>query len=773
MPNLVPLLWLSDAVVFPGDAQAVTLEELPRGVLAGDLPSPEPRFVAAYRPLHGEVPSVGVLVRLLTWAPAPCGHTRAVLQGLERVTLRRIEDTPDGTMAHVAEAPEGDLTAAPRAPIERLTSQLRSMNPLDPGFSGGLDELIPMYGSDLCRITDLVASVLPLSLTERADLVAELSPLSRAEFLSDLLEVELIQRESAAERAPERFASTRSQPRRREDVKRLEAKLNKTRLPKQVRLWARREIEELGTLDPASPESARVRGHLEWVLELPWTPRGRRSASGRSFQKVIRRLDRSHVGLPQVKQRIAEFLAVRKLGGGARGTVLCFVGPPGTGKSSMGRSVAKALGRSFLTIPVGAMTHEREITGQSYKREGSTPGALLAGIHRSGSSDPVILLDEIDKLSLGGEGTSAGAFLQLLDPEHNAEFLDHYLGMPFNLSRCMLLATASEPEEIPEALLDRMEIIEFNGYTESEKYTIARRHLLPRALDHAGIRPNQLRITPSSLKSLIRSYTEEAGVRHLQRLLISLARKAAVQIVHDKQGLRVKKSDLLGLIGPHTVDEELRLRRPAVGVSTGLAWTSVGGSLLPIEAVSMAGSGRMILTGQVGEILRESVQTATSFIRTSAQRFGLQADVFDQVDLHLHFPSAATPKDGPSAGIAIAVALISLLTDRPSRHDLAMTGEISLLGTVLPVGGIREKFLAAARAGIPEVVVPGRNAQEILRLPLEIRQSLEVHLIGHVEEAIELALLPTVESQTALTAPAREQVARPRRTDRKRGKTGS
>jgi ATP-dependent Lon protease len=406
----------------------------------------------------------------------------------------------------------------------------------------------------------------------------------------------------------------------------------------------------------------------------------------------------------------------------------------------MGRAVASSLSRPLLSIAIGTITHEREIVGLPHERASGTPGAILAGLHRLGKSDPVILLDEIDRLSLGGEGQAAGALLSLLDPEQNGEFLDQYLGVPFDLSNCLFLATATDSARIPEALLDRMEAIDFPGYSEPEKYEIARVHLLKRAREYAGLRASQLQLTPSALRALIRGYTEEAGVRQLQRHLISLARKAAIEAVRGRGRLRVRREDLGRILGPRTVEEDLRVRRPAVGVTTGLAWTSAGGSLLPIEAISMPGTGRMILTGSLGDVLRESVQTAVSYVRTFCSHLGLESDVLDNIDLHLHLPSAATPKDGPSAGVAIAVALVSLLTGSPARHDVAMTGEMSLLGQVLGVGGIREKLLAAIRAGVPDVIVPRRNAEDCLRLDLEIRRRVRLHLIEDVREAFDIAL---------------------------------
>ncbi|MEX1024285.1 MAG: S16 family serine protease [Planctomycetota bacterium] len=520
------------------------------------------------------------------------------------------------------------------------------------------------------------------------------------------------------------------------------------------------QLDLLLGLSSGSTEAARIRSHLEWITHLPWAePAADRDPD--RFERVMHSLAESHVGLDDVKKRIAEFLAVRELGGGSQGTVLLFHGPPGTGKSSLGRSVAEALGRPFLTIPVGAILRERELAGSPYRLSTGQPGAILQGLARGGAPNAVVLLDEIDKLSFGGEGDAAGALLQILDCDQNGEFFDHYLGAPFDLSRCVFLATANETEDLPEALLDRMETIEFSSFTEAEKVRIARKHLIPRAVEQAGLSDADLKVTPAALKEILRGYTEEAGVRQFHRLILKLARAAAVRVLEENRGLWVKKGDLSRLLGPKSAEEELRHDRPEIGVATGLAWTSAGGSLLPIEILAMPGSGRTILTGSVGEVLRESVQTAISFVRSRFDGLDLAPDALDHLDLHLHFPSASTPKDGPSAGIAITVAVLSVLTDQPLRHDVALSGELSLRGSVLPVGGVREKLLAAIRNGIREVVLPAGNAEEVLRLAPALRAQVSVHLVDHADE-----LLPLVLAQPIRTRRGPRRVGR-RRSDRR------
>jgi ATP-dependent Lon protease len=506
-----------------------------------------------------------------------------------------------------------------------------------------------------------------------------------------------------------------------------------------ARAKALRELEHLGRAAPGSWEAGAIRNWIEWMLELPWTSADPDpSVRHGNFSRVAEVLERSHSGLGEVKNRVIEFLAVRQLRGLGGGTILCFAGPPGTGKTSMARAVADALGRHFVHVPMGGVREDVELRGAHLLRAGATAGRVLQGLFRAGRVNPVVLLDEIDKLETSGP--AAGVLMEVLDPEQNREFLDQYLGVPYDLSQCVFLATANDVEALPEALLDRLEVIRFESYSEGEKLAVAREHLLPRARALAGLTASQFTITAGAMRSLVRNYTQEAGVRHLQRTLDSLARKAAVSVVRGKGELGVKQGDLLGLLGPANVDEELHLKRPRVGVTTGLAWTAAGGTLLPVEALAMPGEGRTILTGSVGEVMRESVQAAISYVRTRFAQLGIAPDRLETLDLHLHFPSGATPKDGPSAGIAVATSLVSLLTGIPVRHDIAMSGEMSLHGAVLPVGGLRDKLLAAVRAGIREAIVPARNGEEVLRLPSEIRRALSIRLVHDVSEVFSLAL---------------------------------
>ncbi len=518
------------------------------------------------------------------------------------------------------------------------------------------------------------------------------------------------------------------------EVEELRKKIEEKNLPDHVREEALKELNRLSRIHPTSAEYTVIRNYLDWLLELPWLESTKDEVDLKKAREI---LDQDHYNLEKVKKRILEYLAVRKLKPDMKGPILCFVGPPGVGKTSLGRSIAKALGRKFLRISLGGVRDEAEIRGHRRTYVGAMPGRIIQGLRRVGVNNPVFMLDEIDKLGADFRGDPASALLEVLDPEQNQAFSDHYLELPFDLSKVMFIATANMLDTIPPPLLDRMEVIEIPGYTEEDKLKIAKYYLVPRQLEAHGLTKQQLRFTDRALARLITYYTREAGVRNLEREIGAICRAVAREVAEGRaEPVTVRVKDLERYLGPPKYLPEMAERVKVPGVAIGLAWTPVGGEILFVEATRMKGSGRLILTGKLGEVMRESAEAALSYLRSRAKDLGIDEDLFSKVDIHIHVPAGAIPKDGPSAGITMLVALVSLFLDRTVRHEVAMTGEITLRGLVLPVGGIKEKVLAAKRAGIKEIILPKLNEKDLLEVPKEAREKLVFHFVSKVEEAL-------------------------------------
>ncbi len=510
-------------------------------------------------------------------------------------------------------------------------------------------------------------------------------------------------------------------------------------MPKDVEEEALKQLRRLEMMHPDAAEAAIIRTYLEWLVELPW----RRQTKDKLDLKEARRiLDEDHYDLEKVKERILEYLAVRKLNPRAKGPILCFVGPPGVGKTSLGRSIARALGRKFVRISLGGVRDEAEIRGHRRTYIGALPGRIIQGLKQAGTRNPVFMIDEVDKLCADFQGDPAAALLEVLDPEQNHAFVDHYLGLPFDLSRVMFIATANMTDPIPPALKDRMEIIYLSGYTAEEKLVIAKKYLLPRQLEEHGLNFKVLHLSDDTILRIINEYTEEAGLRELERKLAAICRKVARRIAEGEKGpFLVTKRNLAKYLGPPKYVPELEQEIDEVGVATGLAWTQYGGEVLYVEALVMEGKGNLILTGQLGEVMRESAQAALSYTRSRAKALGLKPQFYEKYDVHIHVPAGAIPKDGPSAGVTMAVAMISALTKVPVSKDIAMTGEITLRGRVLPVGGIKEKALAALRKGITKVIIPEKNVKDLEEIPKSMRRKIEFLPVRHMDQILEKALL--------------------------------
>jgi ATP-dependent Lon protease len=522
------------------------------------------------------------------------------------------------------------------------------------------------------------------------------------------------------------------------DVNELRKRVEEAKLGEEPRKAAEKELDRLAKIPPSSPEYTVSRTYLEWILDLPWEISTEDSLDVEKAQGI---LDHDHYGLVKVKKRILEFLAVRKLKNDMHGPILCFVGPPGVGKTSLGQSIARSMGRKFVRISLGGVRDEAEIRGHRRTYIGALPGRIIQSLRKAGSNNPLFMLDEIDKLGMDFRGDPSSALLEVLDPEQNFSFADHYLEIPFDLSKVMFITTANILDTIPGPLRDRMELIELPGYTEDEKLMIVKEHLLEKQLEAHGLTADDLELTDDAIHAIIRSYTRESGVRNIERELAAICRGVAKDIVSGKIGKKIIDSkDIQEYLGPIRFFPEILARTWGPGLATGLAWTPVGGDILFIESAKMPGKGGLALTGKLGDVMKESATAAMTYLRSKAIKFGIADSVFAETDTHIHVPEGAIPKDGPSAGVAMVVSLASLFTGRPVRKDVAMTGEITLRGDVLPVGGIKEKVIAAVRAGIKDIILPHLNEKDVIELPDNVKEGINFHLVQGIEEALEIAL---------------------------------
>jgi len=702
-----------------------------------------------------EVGTLGTVVRMLKLGD---GSVRVMVQGLERARL--VEVAP---MEHWLVA--GYETLPNTVPEDARTEALKRT--VHAQFSRVID-IAPYLGEELHevlvgiteggKLADFVAANLDLALPAKAELLALDDVNRRLERLAELLGQELQVLEVGSQ--IQEKVRTRLDQNQREYVLReqmrvirqelgeeegedelteLAGRLEAAGLHDEAKKVVDRELKRLRQMSPQSAEYHVARTYLEVIATLPW---GRTSEDRLDLKAARDILDRDHYDLKTVKERILEYLAVRTLNPAARGGILCFVGPPGVGKTSLGQSIAEALGRRFTRVSLGGVRDEAEVRGHRRTYVGALPGRIIHALQRCETRNPLLMLDEVDKMGADVRGDPTAALLEVLDPAQNGTFVDHYLEVPFDLSGVMFIATANSLAPIPDPLLDRMEVITLPGYTPGEKLAIAKRFLLPRQLKETGLQTERASIADGALERLIGEYTREAGVRQLEREIQGVLRKVALEVVEGRAAtIKVTAKNLEKFAGQPKVQSEVAGRSPEVGVATGLAWTPVGGDIMFIEAIQMPGKGQITLTGQLGDVMKESAQAAWSLLRARAGPLGIPLDAFTQTDVHLHLPAGAVPKDGPSAGIAIATALASLLCRRPSRHDVAMTGELTLRGRILPIGGLKEKLTAAARAGVKTVLVPARNQNDIVDVPDEVKQLLEIKPVETIDEVLELALL--------------------------------
>ncbi|HEY1942351.1 MAG TPA: endopeptidase La [Roseiarcus sp.] len=764
-PDALIVVPVRDTVLMPGTVFPITISR-PRSIEAAQQAVREERQIGVLmqRDPSVEDPSAldlhrtGTIANVLRYVTAPDGAHHVVLQGVQR--FRVVEFVREHPFfiarAERIEEPEAH-TPDIEARFRNLKQQALETLELLPQAPRELVVTVQSIASP-SALADLVAAYIDITAEQRQELLETVDLTARIDkvtkLLAERLEVlrltnEIGQQTRAAFDKRQREAVLREQmatiqrelgegDARTAEVHELSEKLARAAMPADIEEQARKELRRYERMPEGAMEAGMVRTYLDWLLDLPWAPPEERPIDIKEARRI---LDEDHFGLEKIKQRIVEFLAVRKLAPSGKAPILCFVGPPGVGKTSLGQSIARAMGRAFVRVSLGGVHDEAEIRGHRRTYVGALPGNIIQAIRKAKSRDCVMMLDEIDKMGRGIQGDPSAAMLEVLDPEQNSTFRDNYLGVPFDLSRIVFIATANLLDTIPGPLRDRMEIISLAGYTDDEKLEIARRFLVRRQMEANGLKAGQAEIENDALLGIIRDYTREAGVRNLEREIGRALRNAAVKIAEGSADhAAIGAADLPQILGPPRFENEVAMRTSVPGVATGLAWTPVGGDILFVEAARSPGRGALILTGQLGEVMRESAQAAMTLVKTHASALGVGLEAFEKSDVHIHVPAGATPKDGPSAGVAIYTALVSLFTNRTVRSDTAMTGEISLRGLVLPVGGIKEKVTAAARAGLTRVMLPARNRRDYDDIPSDARKQLEFVWLERVEDAIANAL---------------------------------
>ena len=787
IPSELPILPLRDTVLFPNSFMplAVARESSVRLIddaiagsrLIGVFTQRDPSLE---EPGQEDLYEIGTATHIHKMFKLPDGSLRLIVQGLTRLKLDRLSSVKPYLKAQVTVAEE-ILLEDDRLEIDALQRNIKTnfqqVVSLSPLLSDDLQTLA-LNITEPAKLADFIASSLttigtPIKqeVLETLDVRARMNSLNRI-LIKELEVLELgskIQSQVQSEvgkNQREYFLREQLKAIQKElgegdeqtkEIEELRSKIEAAGMPEQVRKEALRELERLSKMPVAAAEYTVSRTYLDWIVALPWS---RRTDEIIDLKRTKQVLDADHSGLEKAKDRILEYLAVRKLNPDVKGPILCFLGPPGVGKTSLAKSIASSLDRKFVRVSLGGMRDEAEIRGHRRTYIGALPGQIIQGLRRADSKNPVFILDEIDKLGSDFRGDPASALLEVLDPEQNNTFRDHYLDVPFDLSEVLFITTANVLDPVPPALRDRMEVLELPGYTEEEKLKIAQEHLLTKQITNHGLSPETLTFTEQAVRAVIRGYTREAGVRNLEREIGALCRKVARRTAEDDPFPAVITPDVVvEMLGaPKFLDEQMHERMKDPGVALGLAWTAAGGEVLFIEASRMQGTGTLTLTGQLGDVMKESARAALSWFRAHAGRYGVDAGFYKTSEIHLHVPSGAIPKDGPSAGVTMVTALASELTGRPVRGDLAMTGEITLSGRVLPVGGIKEKVLAARRHGIREVAVPMQNEKHVNEdLSAELRAEMKIHLISTIEEVLALALLP-VATQTRTPLPLEEDV---------------
>jgi len=773
LPPELPVVALRELVIFPLMVMPIRVGR-PKSIKAVDAVAADLRIFITVMQKDKDVQDpkppdelyqIGTLVSILRMMRSPEGDIQLILRGIARVRIEEWTQTEPYLKARYSIIDETvEQTIEVQALVNTAKDMFRQMAQLSPQIP---EEAVNLVASitNPAHIADLLVSALNISMQERQRFLEMTDPIQRLRELIPLLSREIqvleltqkIQEQARQEldKAQREFI-LRQQLREIQkelgetpeaEIEELRQKIEAAGMPEEVKEVALRELDRLSKMHPAAAEYTVSRTYLDWLISLPWN---KVTEDNLDIANAKRVLDEDHYDLDDVKERLLEFLAVRKLKQDTKGPILCFVGPPGVGKTSLGQSIARALGRKFVRISLGGVRDEAEIRGHRRTYVGALPGRIIQGLRQAGTKNPVFMLDEVDKIGFDFRGDPAAALLEVLDPEQNHSFVDHYLDVPFDLSQVLFICTANITDTIPPALLDRMEVIRLPGYSHEEKLQIAKRYLIPRNLKEHGLNEDNLEFTDEALSMIVKQYTREAGVRNLNREIANVCRKVARRVAEgNTEKVIVTPQNVTEFLGPPKFIEEIAERQPQVGVATGLAWTPFGGSVLFVETTKMPGKGSLTITGYLGEIMKESAQAALSYVRSRSEQLGIPEDFFSKHDIHIHVPAGAIPKDGPSAGITMATALASLATGRPVRHDIAMTGEITLTGRVLPVGGIKEKVLAAKEAGIAEIILPAQNEKDLIEIPEHIRNALHFHFVENMDEVLEIALLPAPEEVLA------------------------
>jgi ATP-dependent Lon protease len=768
IPGILPLLPVRDVVVFPDMVLPLFVgrEKSVRAVEEavakdGYLFLATQKDPVIENPNTDEIFSTGTVSRVLRMLKLPDGNVKVLVQGFAKAKI--LQYTRKRSLYRVKleilqEAPIDEMNLETEALMRNVREHCEKILVLRGEMTGDIITILQSV-EDPGKLADLVASNLRLKIEDSIKLLEIIAPVDRLKKVNDLLarEVQLstMQAKIQSEVKDEISKSQRDYFLREQvraiykelgeqddsiqELDEYRKKIKQARMPKEADQEAANQLKRLEKMHPDSAESTVVRSYLDWLLEMPWSRSSKDVIDVKRAKKV---LDRDHYGLDQVKNRILEYLSVRKLNPKMKGPILCFVGPPGVGKTSLGQSIARAMKRKFIRISLGGIRDEAEIRGHRRTYIGALPGRILQGMKQCGTNNPVFMMDEIDKLGSDFRGDPSSALLEALDPEQNSEFSDHFLNVPFNLSKVMFILTANATDTIPSALLDRMEVIHLSGYTEEEKMTIALRHLIPRQIKENGLKLQTLSVSEGALGQIISEYTSEAGLRNLEREISSICRKVARQIAEGRnKSFKITKGNLHKFLGVAKYIPEMDQEKSQVGLATGLAWTQVGGEVLYVEASLIGGKGELIVTGQLGEIMQESARAAVTYTRANLRSLEIKKKDFENVDIHIHVPAGAIPKDGPSAGIAMATALISALTNRRVRNDVAMTGEVTLRGRVLPIGGLKEKSLGALRSGIKKIIIPEKNKKDLTEIPPKVKRKIKFIPVRNMEQVLHHSLI--------------------------------